>query len=154
MAQYEEHKEYASKGVAGAGLGLGIAGTALGLGFLGGHRGLFGGYGGGCHEGGHHGGHREGHCVSKFELMQSERIAALEAQKSALISERFTLEKFGCLEGQIGRNEVHLAKLDQAFRDFKCEVKEEFCEVNKKLNSITATVIPASLVVAVPPETV
>lgn len=26
-----EYKEYASKGVAGAGLGLGIAGTALGL---------------------------------------------------------------------------------------------------------------------------
>lgn len=27
----DEHKDYASKGVAGAGLGLGIAGTALGL---------------------------------------------------------------------------------------------------------------------------
>lgn len=27
----EDHKEYASKGVAGTGLGLGIAGTALGL---------------------------------------------------------------------------------------------------------------------------
>lgn len=27
----ENHKEYASKGVAGTGLGLGIAGTALGL---------------------------------------------------------------------------------------------------------------------------
>ena len=28
---HTEHKEYASKGTAGAGLGLGIAGTALGL---------------------------------------------------------------------------------------------------------------------------
>ena len=27
---HTEHKEYASKGTAGAGLGLGIAGTALG----------------------------------------------------------------------------------------------------------------------------
>lgn len=48
MATYNEH-EYASKGVAGTGLGLGIAGTALGLlnnngnGLLGG---LFGGNGG------------------------------------------------------------------------------------------------------------
>lgn len=30
----EDHKEYASKGVAGTGLGLGIAGTALGFGLL------------------------------------------------------------------------------------------------------------------------
>lgn len=37
----ENHKEYASKGVAGTGLGLGIAGTALGLLALSG-RGLFG----------------------------------------------------------------------------------------------------------------
>lgn len=42
MAEFvnEHHKEYASKGVAGAGLGLGIAGTALGI--LGGAAGLGG----------------------------------------------------------------------------------------------------------------
>ncbi len=44
---YEEgkkHDEYASKGIAGTGLGLGIAGTALGLGawLLGGNRNVFG----------------------------------------------------------------------------------------------------------------
>ena len=49
---YEEgkkHDEYASKGVAGTGLGLGIAGTALGLGawLLGGNRNVFGSLGGG-----------------------------------------------------------------------------------------------------------
>ena len=43
---YEEgkkHDEYASKGIAGTGLGLGIAGTALGLGawLLGGNRNVF-----------------------------------------------------------------------------------------------------------------
>lgn len=48
---YEEgkkHDEYASKGVAGTGLGLGIAGTALGLGawLLGGNRNVFGSLGG------------------------------------------------------------------------------------------------------------
>lgn len=41
-----EHKEYASKGVAGTGLGLGIAGTALGL--LSGGNGLGGLFGGGA----------------------------------------------------------------------------------------------------------
>ena len=48
----ENHKEYASKGVAGSGLGLGIAGTALGLLALwgrGGH-GVFGGYNAGMPE--------------------------------------------------------------------------------------------------------
>ena len=48
---YEEgkkHDEYASKGIAGTGLGLGIAGTALGLGawLLGGNRSVFGSIGG------------------------------------------------------------------------------------------------------------
>lgn len=44
----EMEKDFASKGVAGAGLGLGIAGTALGL--LGNNvlPGLFGGWGGNC----------------------------------------------------------------------------------------------------------
>lgn len=43
----ENGKEYASKGVAGTGLGLGIAGTALGLMAMGcTGRGLFGGFGG------------------------------------------------------------------------------------------------------------
>lgn len=49
---YEEgkkHDEYASKGIAGTGLGLGIAGTALGLGawLFGGNRSVFGSLGGG-----------------------------------------------------------------------------------------------------------
>ncbi len=48
---YEEgkkHDEYASKGIAGTGLGLGIAGTALGLGawLFGGNRSVFGSIGG------------------------------------------------------------------------------------------------------------
>ena len=48
----EVDKDYASKGVAGAGLGLGIAGTALGLLGNGGLNGLFGGWNNGamCHE--------------------------------------------------------------------------------------------------------
>lgn len=47
-----EHKEYASKGVAGTGLGLGIAGTALALLQNGGLNGILGGgWGCGCNGG-------------------------------------------------------------------------------------------------------
>lgn len=69
-----EYKEYASKGVAGAGLGLGIAGTALGL--LGGGSALLNGwnprYADGCCS--------ENHVINRYEAAQSARIAELETE--------------------------------------------------------------------------
>ena len=65
--------EYASKGVAGSGLGLGIAGTALGLLNANGG-GLLGGILGGgncCHE---------NMPVNRYELAQEQRIADLQSQ--------------------------------------------------------------------------
>ena len=65
--------EYASKGVAGSGLGLGIAGTALGLLNAGGG-GLLGGILGGgncCHE---------NMPVNRYELAQEQKIADLQSQ--------------------------------------------------------------------------
>lgn len=65
--------EYASKGVAGSGLGLGIAGTALGLLNANGG-GLLGGILGGgncCHE---------NMPVNRYELAQEQRIADLRSQ--------------------------------------------------------------------------
>lgn len=67
--------EYASKGVAGSGLGLGIAGTALGV-LNGGLGNLLGGWG------------NNGNCcnvsenmpVNRYELSQERRIADLESQ--------------------------------------------------------------------------
>ena len=66
--------EYASKGVAGSGLGLGIAGTALGLLNAGGNGGLLGGILGGgncCHE---------NMLVNRYELAQEQKIADLQSQ--------------------------------------------------------------------------
>lgn len=74
--------EYASKGVAGTGLGLGIAGTALGVlgngilgnGILGGWRGNGAVYNTGC---------GTGCCdpmVNRYELSQEQRIADLQSQ--------------------------------------------------------------------------
>lgn len=67
--------EYASKGVAGSGLGLGIAGTALGV-LNGGLGNILGGWG------------NNGNCcnvsenmpVNRYELSQERRIADLESQ--------------------------------------------------------------------------
>ena len=66
--------EYASKGVAGSGLGLGIAGTALGL-LNGGLGGILGnGWNGNancCHE---------NTPVNRYELAQEQKIADLQSQ--------------------------------------------------------------------------
>ena len=75
----EYENKYASKGVAGAGLGLGIAGTALGLmaGGLNG-TGLFGGYGvrnGVCCDG-----IAENQPINRYEATQQARIAELETE--------------------------------------------------------------------------
>ncbi len=71
---------YASKGVAGSGLGLGIAGTALGL-LNGGLGNLLGGWNGngmnGC---GGHGFCHENMPVNRYELGQESKIADLQSQ--------------------------------------------------------------------------
>ena len=66
--------EFASKGVAGSGLGLGIAGTALGV-LNGGLGNLLGGFGmnGNC-------GCSEDRMVNRYELAQESRIADLQSQ--------------------------------------------------------------------------
>ena len=61
--------EFASKGVAGSGLGLGIAGTALGL-LNGGLGNLIGGYNNNC---------SENMVVNRYELNQESKIAKLES---------------------------------------------------------------------------
>ena len=68
----EVDKSFASKGVAGAGLGLGIAGTALGL-LNGGIPGILGGWNNGCA-----GVCTENMPVNRYEASQSARIAELE----------------------------------------------------------------------------
>ena len=77
----EVEKDYASKGVAGAGLGLGIAGTALWLlqnGNLGGI------LGGGC-------GNGDQHYVNRYEASQAARIAELETEVKLRDANTYTL---------------------------------------------------------------
>ena len=91
--------EYASKGVAGSGLGLGIAGTALGL-LNGGVGNLLGGWNANgncaCHE---------NTPVNRYELNLTNEIAAKDAKIGLLESNIYTDQKitdtYAALNGQI-----------------------------------------------------
>lgn len=89
--------EYASKGVAGSGLGLGIAGTALGLlnanggGLLGGILG-----GGNCNAV-----CSENMPVNRFELEQQKRISDLESQVALRDASIYTDGKLNALRDYV-----------------------------------------------------
>lgn len=80
--------EFASKGVAGAGLGLGIAGTALGL--------MNGGFGllGGCNSGWNGGGCcSENTPVNRYELNLSQALASKDTRIGLLESQVYVDQK-------------------------------------------------------------
>lgn len=79
----EVEKDYASKGVAGAGLGLGIAGTALGLMQNGSLGGIFGGYNNGCNGGSAY--------VTRYDAGKDAQIAELETEVKLRDANAYTL---------------------------------------------------------------
>lgn len=85
--------EFASKGVAGSGLGLGIAGTALGV-LNGGLGNLLGGMGGNC-------GCNEDHWVNRYEAGQSARIAELETEVKLRDANTYTLSEMNKLRDYV-----------------------------------------------------
>lgn len=111
----EYENKYASKGVAGTGLGLGIAGTALGL--LAGNGGLNllgnnGGWNNNCCS--------ENNLVNRFELSQNARISELETEVKLRDSNIYTDQKildlykyvdgkFSGVEAQICQQNVYNA---------------------------------------------
>ena len=134
----EHENKFASKGVAGAGLGLGIAGTALGL--MAGNNGfnLFGNNGNcGCNE---------DHLVNRYELgMQQElaakdtKIALLESNiyvdtKIADVYERLNA-KIGAVESELCQQRVYNATNTSAIACINGQIAT--------LMALTKTVIPA-----------
>lgn len=77
--------EFASKGVAGSGLGLGIAGTALGV--------LNGGLGNLLGMGYNNCGCSENMMVNRYELSQEQKIAKLETEVALRDANIFTDQK-------------------------------------------------------------
>lgn len=88
--------EFASKGVAGSGLGLGIAGTALGV-LNGGLNSLIGGN---C-------GCSENMAVNRYELTQESKIAKLESEialrDANIYNDQKSLELYKYFDGEIKR---------------------------------------------------
>ena len=134
----EVENKFASKGVAGAGLGLGIAGTALGL--MAGNGGLGNLFGtGNC-------GCNEDHYVNRYEASQNARIAELETEVKLRDSNIYTdskiLElykyvdgKFGAVEAELCQQRVFNATNTSAIGCLNAQIAQ--------LMALTKTVIPA-----------
>ena len=91
----EIENRYASKGVAGAGLGLGIAGTALGLLQGNGLNGILGGWGNGnCVP-------SESMPVTRYDAGKDARIAELETEVKLRDANIYTDQKLGALRDYV-----------------------------------------------------
>ena len=105
----EYENKYASKGVAGTGLGLGIAGTALGL-LAGGGNGfnLFNGNNCGCN------GCSDDHYVNRYEATQSARIAELETEVKLRDANTYTdskiLSLYQYVDGKLANVEAQICQ--------------------------------------------
>lgn len=134
----EMENKYATRGVAGAGLGLGIAGTALGL--MAGNGGLGNLFGtGNC-------GCNEDHYVNRYEAAQNARIAELETEVKLRDSNIYTDSKildlykyvdgkFGCIESELCQQRVYNATNTAAISCINGQIAQ--------LMALTKTVIPA-----------
>lgn len=137
--------EFASKGVAGSGLGLGIAGTALGL--LNGNNGLLGGLlgnGCACHE---------NMPVNRYELGQESKIAELQSQialrDANTYNDQKLLEVYKYFDGEL--KELRQMQCDkwaaQGVINAKFEsaidvMGSQVASINTTIANITRTVIP------------
>jgi hypothetical protein len=139
----EVEKDYASKGVAGAGLGLGIAGTALGL--L--NNGNLGGIlGGGCHE---------DHMVSRYEASQAARIAELETEVKLRDANTYTdsklLEMYRYVDGKFNGIEAQICQQSVVNAQVAANLSCLTNTVNT-LSGLTKTIIPIDNICPPPME--
>lgn len=136
----EVDKNFASKGVAGTGLGLGIAGTALGLLNGNGLGGLLGGCG--CNNGWNTGVCSENMPVTRYELGQESKIADLQSQialrDANTYNDQKTLELYKYIDGQL--RDVRDTLCAQAVHNQKTEdsfvlARQDIAAVESRLNS-------------------
>lgn len=127
----EVEKDYANKGVAGAGLGLGIAGTALGLM---GNNGLGGILGGGW-------GNNCGGAMFAWERELSHKDGEIASLRADLATDRKILELYQYVDGRMRNIEGQLCQ--QAVVNAQVTANLS-CMQNQiaTLNGLTKTVIP------------
>lgn len=136
----EYENKFASKGVAGAGLGLGIAGTALGL--LGNNGNLLGGLFNG---GAAYCGCSENHFVNRYEAAQSARIAELESEVKLRDANTYTdsklLDLYRYVDGRFNGVEAQLCRQNVVNAEVTANLA---CLQNTvaTLSGLTKTVIP------------
>lgn len=135
--------EFASKGVAGSGLGLGIAGTALGL--LNGN-GLLGGlFGNNCCS--------ENTPVSRYELGQESRIAKLESdialRDANIYNDQKLLEVYKYFDGELKdvrktmcANEKAQAVVNAKFESGIDILGSQVSSITNTIANLTKTIIP------------
>lgn len=132
----EVDKDYASKGVAGAGLGLGIAGTALGL--LGGNAGgILGGWGNNCGS------------MFAWERELSHKDGEIASLRADLATDRKVLELYQYVDGRMRNIEGQLAQ--QAVTNAQITANISCMQKNLDvLNGLTKTVIPIANICPLP----
>jgi len=126
----EVERDYASKGVAGAGLGLGIAGTALGVLGNNGLGNIFGGWGNNC-----------GGAMFAWERELSHKDAEIGSLRADLATDRKILELYQYVDGRMRGIEGQLAQQAvvnaQLTANLSCQQ-----QAIATLNGLTKTVIP------------
>lgn len=144
-----ERTNFASKGVAGAGLGLGIAGTALGV-LNGGLGNILGGWGNNCGNG--WGGWNNGapviaacdsdRLINRYELGQESKISELQSQialrDANTYNDQKSLELYKYFDGQL--KDVRDTLCAQAVHNQKTEdsfvlARQDIAAVESRLNS-------------------
>ncbi len=134
----EIEKEYATKGVAGAGLGLGIAGTALGL--LGGNAGgILGGWGNNCGP------------MFAWERELSHKDGEIASLRADLATDRKILDLYQYVDGRMRNIEGQLAQ--QAVVNAQITANIGCMQKNLDvLNGLTKTIIPIGNICPPPME--
>jgi hypothetical protein len=133
--------EYASKGVAGAGLGTGIAGLALGV--------LNGGLGNLLGTASVNGCCNEDHWVNRYEAGQNARIAELETEVKLRDANVYTMTEMGKLRDYVdGRfNTVNAQLCNQNVLNAQLTANISCMQNNiATLMGLTKTVIPITSV--------
>ena len=134
----EYENKYASKGVAGSGLGLGIAGAALGLLNNGALGGLFGGNNCSC---------SEDHYVNRYELGLQQELAAKDSKIGLLESNIYTDSKiadvYERLNAKINGLEAQVCQQAVINAQITANISCMQGAINT-LNGLTKTIIPIS----------